>query len=346
MDRLADLAARVPGGGDVEAAWHAVESRAGAIRRRRRLAVAGALALLAVAGIAAVLVAGDDAVTTDVAAVPSTTEPVQPTVPTTPLPTTVAGPAATVPSTTAPIELSACRDGIAGEPGPVTEGPALAVVGAFLSDREAITRSSVRAGDPWACLGPDALAVFEAGELCMSSCDGLVVTVPSDVEAVPFGSTEEQQIVTVLLDSSGGPYREEYRVGVVDGRVLIVSATRRPASNVDELAARTVLAEFLDALVDRDFGVAAELLINEGASGEVLASIPGLLERQEAAVEEWCDRNEACEYPAYEIGEVVATLPDSLRFEVRFGTDEQPTKVMDVLAFEGRLTVGSLPPTR
>ncbi len=141
--------------------------------------------------------------------------------------------------------------------------------------------------------------------------------------------------------------RESLRVIAVpvDGahRLLFSGLSTGPDSNVGEDEAIAFIDDFLTLLADRDYETAADYLVNEGVSDEVLEAMPTYEEEPVEALRRFC-RQAYCD-ATYKISATLDFDASTRQIDVAFFTDDATIEYpMTVGAFEGQLVLLTPPP--
>ena len=305
-------------------------------RRSGAAVVVGLAVLVATAACSAGGDADADAGASSTSAVPASTAPT----------TTAPPPPTTTTTTTTAAPAPACP----ADPGGTVrldEAVAVAFVVAFVRARAE--------GRPVAdCLAAGAAAAYEerratvdGNRLCLDVCEGERVSADG-VDADPFGTRGDGvQVVSVALAvvrEGAPPYRlrEEIDVGLdASDRLQVQAVVPQPVTFVDEHEATLVLEQTLDALAVREW--THTRFFNEGVGPEVEAAAPGIVEDPAGALAEACAVR-ACGAP-FTLGPISNRDPFEVTVPVVFELEDGAARVdMTVSSFEGRLTVGQLPP--
>ena len=208
-----------------------------------------------------------------------------------------------------------------------------------------------------ACLTEEAAQIYASSEFpaCLYSCTDLATL---DLPDLPDIASEGEKTLgplrSILVDYHIDEMlirtmREVYSVQTVRGpddqrQVLIGGVSIEPESYVDDVTGRRAIQDLLAALSDGAWDVAYALVVNEGASSELQRRLPDLWDSPPADVLEPFCETVMCG-AAYEILDSEATSALTRTYQVRFAGSEGPVTVdMPVDMFEGRLSIGQLPP--
>jgi len=225
------------------------------------------------------------------------------------------------------------------------------IINRFVADRLAGQGAS-------GCLTGDAAQAYASSAFptCLYSCTDLItldLPDPPDIRSegeVTLGPLRSILVDYHIDDTLTRTMREVYSVQTVRGpndqrQVLIAGVTIEPESYVDDVTGRRAIEDFLAALSDGAWDVAYALMVNEGASSEVEQRLPDLWNASAPAdvFEPFCQT--AMCGAAYEILDSEATSTLSRTYRVRFASSDGPVTVdMPVDMFEGKLSIGQLPP--
>jgi len=191
--------------------------------------------------------------------------------------------------------------------------------------------------------------------LCLYECSDIAqLELPKTPNIRSAGKTSFGPLRSLLIDYQiedrfSRRMREIYEVHTVRGpgdnrQVLIAGVRVEPESMVTETDARRIIDDLLAALADGAWDVAGSLLVDQGTTAAIEARLPDLWTTPwNELLEPFCET--ALCGASYEILGTETLDTRSRTFDVRFDSTEGPVVVeIPVVAFEGSLTAGDLPP--
>jgi len=265
-------------------------------------------------------------------------------------PTTTTTPAITTTSITLPIGPGRCGAPLLTDERIPSVELADELITRFIADRS----DGVGAEG---CLTEAALQEFADSTfpMCLYTCSDIAqIQIPDSPEIQSEGETTLGPVRSVFVDYQiedriHRRMREIYKVQTVRGpgdsrQVLIDSAFAEPETQVSDVAGRQVIEDLLAALAGGAWDIVGSLLVNQGTTAAIEARFPDLwITPWNQLLEPFC-AIALCDAP-YEILGGEAGEAQRRTFEVRFNSTEGPAEVeIPVVAFEGRLTAGDLPP--
>ncbi len=234
----------------------------------------------------------------------------------------------------------------------LTPTDAVTLVANFLADRRDRRRAQ-------GCLTESGLASFQNADqtiwpfLCLFECRDGAEFATIKVAPRESGQGDGSQFVTAVVTFGDGEsvrsVREEYEVVPVtpaSGVTVAAIASVYPdlETQIDEGTAMAFVSDLLRRLAEGHYEIAGDLVIDQGATDEIMERLPGIWERDIVVLfEEFCSRA-MCAAKSEIVGTVPAG-PLTRDVIVTFaGVDGPVTKKIQSGAFEGYMTVGGLPP--